>query len=949
MNFRVLVHVMFAAWMAGGLCFGEEGAGPYSPGKALGAFVLADPGLRVELVAAEPLVESPCALAFGNKGELYVAENRGYPNTAEPPQGRIALLRDKDGDGVMDQRTTFAEGLTFPNGVLPWRDGLIVTCAPDVLFLRDTNGDGVADERRVLLTGFDTTGSTQLRVNAPTLGPDGWIYFAAGLRGGMIISPEHPERAAVKMTGDLRWQPFTGAVENVDGRSQYGQSFDDFGRRFICMNRLPVQQVVLESRWLRRNPLLAFSDTVQDCNERVVKTGLRGGGDGVQLFPLSQNVTTADSHAGSFSAACGVLAWRGQGLPERYRGAIFACDPTANLVHLDRLIPRGATCAAEPFFAGREFLASPDDWFRPVFLANGPDDALYIADMTRKTIEHPDYLPEEVRKRTDFETGKKLGRIWRVKGGTPKLRLEHGMSGPELLKGGNAWVRDAGFRGVIEAHKKGAVEGFRALLEDGSPATRAAVLQMLAADGVLDAEALQKAWDAGSADLRGLVLELWLAHPSARAWKPDPAVLGNEPDAQVRFHAALALGDIPEGLAALAQIAVQDSEDRWTRAAVVSSIGGREGDFLAELRPLIKEVTPGMLDLLVMIGKYTPGASAVAPEAATGERQRARLIEIALLLGQAERTREILEPGAKEQGLGALLEAASELAGDGTRAARERVLGVRLLGHATWKLATGPLQKALTDADEVVRAAAVRALAGFGEAEAATILLAEGRWSAATPAGRETLLAALLEKPAHLPAVLAAIESGRLPASAISSLRRPLFTKHPEAGVRARAEKVFSGIGGDRQKAFTEAKAALALTGKGGHGREVFRLLCATCHRLDREGHAVGPDLLDMRNQTKENILYHLVVPDAEIAPAFAAYVAETKDGRALSGILASETPTSITLRGPLTQEQQVLRADLKKLEAAPGSLMPGGLEQGMSKQDLADLIAYLKGEGEGN
>ena len=126
-------------------------------------------------------------MAFDERGRLFVAENRGYPDSSTPV-GRIALLQDTDGDGRMDKRTTFAEGLTFPNGVLPWRGGVIVTCAPDVLFLKDTDGDGVADERRVLLTGFATTGSTQLRVNDPTLGADGWIYFAAGLSGGKITA-----------------------------------------------------------------------------------------------------------------------------------------------------------------------------------------------------------------------------------------------------------------------------------------------------------------------------------------------------------------------------------------------------------------------------------------------------------------------------------------------------------------------------------------------------------------------------------------------------------------------------------------------------------------------------------------------------------------------------------------------------------------------------------------
>jgi putative membrane-bound dehydrogenase-like protein len=391
---------------------------PLSPDNAKISFVLAD-DLQVELVACEPLIASPCAIAFDAKGRMFVAENRGYPRMETPPQGVVAMLTDADGDGRMDQRTVFADRLTYPNGVLPWKDGLIVTCAPDVLFLRDTNGDGKADEKRVLLTGFATTGSTQLRVNAPQIGPDGWIYLAAGLSGGNLTCPEHPERPALKMTSDVRFHPDTLEVQPVDGKSQFGQSFDAYGRRFICMNRLPVQHVVLESKWLARNPQLAFSETVQDCNERDVKTVMKGGGDGVRLFPISSNITTADSHQGSFSAACGITIWRSGALPARYDGGALSCDPTANVIHCDKLEPTGASFRAVPLLKNQEMLASRDDWFRPVFLTRGPDGALYVADMYRKVIEHPDYLPEEVRKHTDFESGRNQGRIWRISAKTP--------------------------------------------------------------------------------------------------------------------------------------------------------------------------------------------------------------------------------------------------------------------------------------------------------------------------------------------------------------------------------------------------------------------------------------------------------------------------------------------------------------------------------------------------
>ena len=179
----------------------------------------------------------------------------------------------------------------------------------------------------------------------------------------------------------------------------------------------------------------------------------------------------------------------------------------------------------------------------------------------------------------------------------------------------------------------------------------------------------------------------------------------------------------------------------------------------------------------------------------------------------------------------------------------------------------------------------------------------------------------------------------------MGSIRRGTFLKHKDAATRERAAKLFDAAGGDRRKAFEDAKVVLVMTPDAQHGRVVFRNLCAVCHRLDQEGHAVGPDLFDIRRQPKENILFHIIVPDAEIAPAFAPYIVETKDGRLLTGILAGETPTSITLRGPLAQETSLLRSEIAKIEAAPGSLMPNGLETTISRQDLADLLAYLKGE----
>ena len=250
----------------------QRAAGPLSPDEALAGFEL-EPGYRIELAAAEPLIKDPVAIAFDERGRMYVVENRGYPGPLEgSPQpaageGVIALLEDTNRDGRFDKRTDFASNLTYPNGVMPWDGGVFVTCAPDLLYFKDTNGDGVADERRVVLTGFDATRTPQIRFSHPTLGIDNWVYLTSGLTGGRLTVPDDPDRPPVVFaTSDSRFNPFTLAFELTGGQGQYGLTFDDYGRRFTCSNRRPVMHAVLEPRYLKRNPHLAFSETVADVS-----------------------------------------------------------------------------------------------------------------------------------------------------------------------------------------------------------------------------------------------------------------------------------------------------------------------------------------------------------------------------------------------------------------------------------------------------------------------------------------------------------------------------------------------------------------------------------------------------------------------------------------------------------------------------------------------------------
>jgi putative membrane-bound dehydrogenase-like protein len=899
---------------------------------------------------------------------------------------------------------------------MPWRHGLIVTCAPDVLWLADTNGDGRADVREVWLTGFDDKNTTQLRVSHPLLGPDGWIYLTSGWTGESTVrSPKFPDRPPVKLRSDSRFDPFAGAFEAIDGRAQFGQTFDDWGHRFTCYNRVHVQHVVLAARYLRRNPFLALAETVQNCPEDLAPEPLKGHGAAGRIYPISENITTADSHAGTFTAACGVHVYRGDALPA-YHGRVFACDPTGNLVHWDELIPSGPTFLARRSTNHTEFLASTDNWFRPVNLATGPEGALYVCDMYRKTIEHPQYLPEEVRKRTDFDSGKGRGRIYRVVT-TNNSQIENRKSKIEneigSLVSRNGWRSDTAFRLLAERHDKSIAPLLRRQLTGSDPGTseaQARALRLLDLLGDLDEPTLIAAFHLKDAGLQETALKL--AEPyltnSPALQAEAVALLDGRGGDRVQFQALLVTGPLAyerkrERL--LQAIHQSQFEDRWLRAALLSSLAGQAGPFLRDLiqeheRPVESVLAPG--ELLFELGRLSAAESnevkSIAVRLAQVARERAGNEAHLAPTRAGNNDRGTMRPRVEWelpplQGIAEWLRSAKSRAGlfrelvqiptaNPADAARfvgpgsapeaglsgmeavlvrsrqaltnEQPLSVRVAAAAL--LAEGGeaadgevlLRLVAPGTPPDLQQAAVRSFVRMAGSNAAPALLATERWRTCTPALQETVLGAVFARTELWPGILQALETGTLPLGAVSSTRREQLLKHKDEGIRGRAEKLFKQLTeSDRMKAFHEAQACLTLRPSPANGHEIFKRLCATCHRLDREGTAVGPDLFGIRNQPKETILLHLIVPEYEIAPAFANYIIETKDGRTLSGLIAAETPVSVTLRQAQGVEETLLRRDITSLTASALSLMPQELEKGLSQQDLADLLAYLKGQGE--
>ena len=946
-------------------------ASPLSPAQALKSFQSAH-GLRVELVAAEPTVVDPVAMAFDEHGRLYVVENRDYP-TGPPkgarPAGTIALLEDRDADGAFEHRADFVEGLTFPNGILPWNGGIYVTCAPDLLYFKDTDGDGKSDVRKVVLTGFSTNSTTQLRVSHPTLAPDGWIHLTSGLgTGGKVFAPGGA-MAPVEYKSDCRFNPATGAFEPTEARAQFGLSFDDAGHRFICMNRVHVQHVVMPARYLKRNPHIATGDAVQNCPEQMSPEPLKGHGAAARIYPIAEHVTTADSHEGTFTAACGVLVYRGDALPLPYRGNVFACEPTGNLVHRDELIATGSTFSARRVVEGREFLASTDTWFRPVFLASGPDGALYICDMYRKTIEHPEYLPQEVRKGTDFESGKGMGRIYRV-----TARDQTGREGKGLDKGSirslcrelsspNGWNRDTAQRLLIERGQTNktmaAVRYLRAALKkrDGRPVQH---LRLLDAFGSLEEASIAHALSHSDPGVRENALQIAEGRLASSGRLADAIPkLSADPNPRVRMQCALSLGDLRNAAAveALAEIAMRDANDSWTRLAILSSVTGNETKLIETLLRRLETTseanTPGVLSLFHELGRVAGSATSNATVAwrALGPGANKGVPPDYLLSvygGMAEGLRGHGPPPRRFlDEIQPVLSRAENVAADRKANVTPRQHAIGLLALANYNRVRETLLGLLRASEPgALQLAAVRSITTFPESQIVPDLLSAARWQFYSPAVRDAVLNSLLSNAKHLPATLSALEAGQISKAAVDSNRRRQLLNHKDSSIRARAELLFkTNDASDRMKTFEEWKSVINLAPSASNGRAVFKQHCGACHRLDREGVNVGPDLFGIRNQTKEAILMHIIVPEQEIAPGFAAYEVQTIDGRTLTGLVIADTPSAITIRGGQGQEDTVARSNIGSLTSQGLSLMPQDLEKNMTRQDMADLLAFLKGE----
>jgi putative membrane-bound dehydrogenase-like protein len=961
---------------------------PKSPKEELATFKVPK-GFRVELVASEPEVVDPVAIAFDEDGRLFVAEMRGYPNagvaTGEIHSGKIKLLEDKDGDGVYETSTTYAEGLRFPDSVMPWRGGLLVAVAPEIIFFEDKDGDGKAERKRTLYTGFDLANIQQM-VNSLQFGMDNWVYGCAGGKGGDIKSVEKPDAPAVTLRGrGIRFHPdHPGSLQPTSGGGQFGLAADDWQRWFTATNSQHLRQIVVPDHYLRRNPFLAVSAVTIDIPDhgaacklhrispfeqwRVERTTRRAGGPESKRLPSTELVP-----GGFVTSGCSPVVYTANLFPKEFYNSTFVCDPANNLVHRDVLTGDGAAFVAKRGEEDHEFLASTDNWFRPVNLSIGPDGALYVVDFYREVIETPLSLPEDIKKKLNLET-RGRGRIWRVvPESAPKFKKPALSKAPsaELVKhldDPNPWWRLTAQRLLFERQDKSirkALEGLAG--EARAPQGRAHALWTLQGLEILDDRLILQALADRDAGVQGQALRL-----AEERFGGSPKLLEaalahvQAKDFGVRFQLAFALGysDSPQAVEALAKIVRKDGGDPWMQTAVLSSVSRSAPALLAALvgdADYVKNLKPQQLPFLTRLASLV-GAR---PDDADLARALALLDEakeggdawkVAVLegLGQgmqnSQRSLRRLweEPPEKLKDAVSkakpFFERAAAAAKDGKRPEAERISAVRLLGHGPFTIAGPALQPLLSPQHPAeVQLAAVRSLSLQDNARVADTLLEA--WGGYSPLVRREVIEALFARKDRLTKLLDAVEQQKVLAVQIEPVRRDLLRKHPDVGMRKRAEKLLAGQAtASRVKIIDEYRPALDLKAEAPRGKEVFKRVCATCHRLENVGTEVGPDLLSaLRNKTPEVLIVDILDPSRDVDPRYINYVVTTKAGRSFTGLIAVETPSSVTLRRAEKAEDTILRTQIDEILATGKSVMPEELEKQLSKQDLADVIAYLQ------
>lgn len=972
---------------------------PVEPENTSATFALKD-GFTMQLVAAEPLVTDPVAGAFDEDGRLYVVEMNDYPytdkstdkpnveRTGDLPIGKVRLLEDTDNDGVFDKSQIFARDFSWPTGIAVYRGGIFVAATPDVWYLKDEDGDGQADTRTKIFSGFRKL-NVQAVANNLIWGLDHRIYGAGGTNGGKIINGINESVPAVTISrNDFCFDPTNPAFELLSGGARFGNTFDDWGNRFICNIRNPIQHIVLPQQAVVRNPALNVGSPMNDvavAGDQIpvfrssppepwrVVNAARLSNQGDPRMPRSEK-----NAEGFMTSACGVTIYRGDAYPAEFRQQVFLAEVAGNLIHRQHMKATGATFTSQRMDDKSEFMTSTDNWFRPVNFLHAPDGTLYVLDMYRETIEHPWSMPDDLKALLDLENGRDRGRIYRLTPPSFKRRVSVKLSSATttelvaLLQHPNAWHRETAHRLLFERQDKSALPLLQAMLnQTTTPLGKVHALWTLEVMSQLDEPLLISALRDTAAEVREQAVILSTRKRTGDEDKKAATYssvvhaellrLATDESPRVRFQVALALADHSDAASveALMAIARRDAADPWIVIAALSSsreLAARllaqllqEPNFLADAQnlPLLKQ-----LATVTGVQKNSEQMTGIGDrlQKLPAELRSSPVMEELLLALEeglrrgGSRLSTVWSHTPAESLLNERINLAAICLNDSAKTVPERLMALRVLSFADAAIVKETTASLLTTQQPAeIQAAVVKAISSYQDDSTAATLLAA--FPTSTPAVQYDIIEALAGHNQRLPVLFDAIADGRISAAQMTPIRRTLLLNHADEKLRERAKNLLAL---DRQTPRQEIIAANAdaatLPGDMLKGKLLFVRDCSACHRIGETGIEVGPSLITVRHRTASELLTQILDPNREVGPNYMQFAVALNDGQVLAGMIAEESPVSLTLKQAENKQQIIQREQIAEIKATGLSLMPEGFEKKLSPQDFADLIAFLRG-----